>query len=297
MHEVYKQKNLPYLTVKACPKCESLIEKDQTICPNCGYSFDSSNNNLDEFSTTSINRPVTSNVDSKPNNYASQLNQDNNDNSIVPSEAVNANKEVDDTKTEKHKIKTLKKRTICNIIGIVFFSIALVVLLFGNYMSLKTNPNKYELNTSGLNILFLKDNIFSLKKGDVVLYTIFGKSANIQKFGNYAITILYYLNLACLAFGILYFVINLVKKRRVSFRFIGWFIIPSAILYFFSIIHSIILEHSSFMKEMDLKVDSIANYVFISVFVAWVIIAFMLVKDSGEKIKVEKNKDDDLFDD
>lgn len=39
MHDLYKQKNLPYLAVKLCPNCENLINVNSNRCPNCSYDF------------------------------------------------------------------------------------------------------------------------------------------------------------------------------------------------------------------------------------------------------------------
>ena len=39
MHDLYKQGNLPYLTVKLCPNCNELIPIDKDICPKCSYDF------------------------------------------------------------------------------------------------------------------------------------------------------------------------------------------------------------------------------------------------------------------
>ena len=39
MHGLYNQQNLPYLAVKKCPKCNSLLPLDDKICSNCQYSF------------------------------------------------------------------------------------------------------------------------------------------------------------------------------------------------------------------------------------------------------------------
>ena len=39
MHGLYNQQNLPYLAVKKCPKCNSLLPLDDKICNNCQYSF------------------------------------------------------------------------------------------------------------------------------------------------------------------------------------------------------------------------------------------------------------------
>ncbi|MDY2889233.1 MAG: zinc ribbon domain-containing protein [Candidatus Caccosoma sp.] len=39
MHGLYNQQNLPYLAVKKCPKCNSLLPLDAKSCNNCQYSF------------------------------------------------------------------------------------------------------------------------------------------------------------------------------------------------------------------------------------------------------------------
>lgn len=39
MHDLYKQKDLPYLAVKLCPNCEKLIDVNSKICSNCSYDF------------------------------------------------------------------------------------------------------------------------------------------------------------------------------------------------------------------------------------------------------------------
>lgn len=41
MHSIYKQGNLPYLSVKMCPKCEQLLPLNVESCPNCRYNFTS----------------------------------------------------------------------------------------------------------------------------------------------------------------------------------------------------------------------------------------------------------------
>lgn len=41
MHSIYKQGNLPYLSVKMCPKCEQLLPLNVESCPNCSYNFTS----------------------------------------------------------------------------------------------------------------------------------------------------------------------------------------------------------------------------------------------------------------
>ena len=46
MHSVYKQGNLPYLTVKACPNCEHLLPLNVESCSNCRYNFTSKQTSL-----------------------------------------------------------------------------------------------------------------------------------------------------------------------------------------------------------------------------------------------------------
>ena len=41
MHSIYKQGNLPYLSVKSCPKCEQLNSLNAERCSNCGHNFTS----------------------------------------------------------------------------------------------------------------------------------------------------------------------------------------------------------------------------------------------------------------
>ena len=41
MHDIYKQGNLPYLSVKMCPNCEELLPLNVESCPNCSYNFTS----------------------------------------------------------------------------------------------------------------------------------------------------------------------------------------------------------------------------------------------------------------
>ena len=41
MHSLYKQGNLPYLTVKLCQNCEKLIPINSECCPHCSYNFTS----------------------------------------------------------------------------------------------------------------------------------------------------------------------------------------------------------------------------------------------------------------
>ena len=41
MHSIYKQGNLPYLSVKMCPKCEQLLPLNVESCHNCCYNFTS----------------------------------------------------------------------------------------------------------------------------------------------------------------------------------------------------------------------------------------------------------------
>ena len=41
MHSLYKQGNLPYLTVKLCQSCEKLIPINAECCPHCSYNFTS----------------------------------------------------------------------------------------------------------------------------------------------------------------------------------------------------------------------------------------------------------------
>ncbi len=296
MHEMYKQNNLPYLTVKACPKCEHLIDKESHICPHCGYSYDSTETRYDEFATQDVGLPIT-NVDRQPN-YQTNESKIQPEDTILPNESFPNNAEINNEKTEKQNQKQLMKRTICNIIGLVFFLCALIVLLFGSYLSLQKNPDKFTLNPTGIKILSLKTHIYELQNAGIPLYHIFGNQVGIQKFGYYALITIYYLNLASIVIGILYFLINLLKKRRVSFKFVGWLLIPSALLYVFSLVHSILLEHSHFMKSNHLQVNSISNYIFLILFVSWMIIALMLVKDSGEKIYLSKKENnDDLFKD
>ena len=39
MHSIYKQGNLPYLSVKVCPNCEQILALDVECCPQCSYNF------------------------------------------------------------------------------------------------------------------------------------------------------------------------------------------------------------------------------------------------------------------
>lgn len=39
MHSIYKQGNLPYLNVKVCPKCEQLVDENESVCPKCSHDF------------------------------------------------------------------------------------------------------------------------------------------------------------------------------------------------------------------------------------------------------------------
>ena len=39
MHGIYKQKNLPYLAVKVCPKCQSLVKIEENNCSVCNFDF------------------------------------------------------------------------------------------------------------------------------------------------------------------------------------------------------------------------------------------------------------------
>ena len=39
MHSIYKQKNLPYLAVKVCPKCNEFVKTEENLCPNCAFNF------------------------------------------------------------------------------------------------------------------------------------------------------------------------------------------------------------------------------------------------------------------
>lgn len=41
MHSLYKQGNLPYLSVKLCENCQKLIPINADCCPNCSYNFTS----------------------------------------------------------------------------------------------------------------------------------------------------------------------------------------------------------------------------------------------------------------
>jgi len=40
MHEIYKQNNLPYLTVKSCPECGKLVPAETLVCPACKHDFE-----------------------------------------------------------------------------------------------------------------------------------------------------------------------------------------------------------------------------------------------------------------
>lgn len=39
MHELFKQKNLPYLNVKECPNCHQSIPINSNVCPSCNYDL------------------------------------------------------------------------------------------------------------------------------------------------------------------------------------------------------------------------------------------------------------------
>ena len=39
MHSLYKQNNLPYMNVKVCPKCQTLVSLDKETCDKCSYNF------------------------------------------------------------------------------------------------------------------------------------------------------------------------------------------------------------------------------------------------------------------
>ena len=41
MHSLYKQNNLPYLSVKLCPNCKKLVPAKVDICEHCNYNFTS----------------------------------------------------------------------------------------------------------------------------------------------------------------------------------------------------------------------------------------------------------------
>lgn len=59
MHSLYKQGNLPYLTVKLCQNCEKLIPINSECCPHCSYNFTS----------RTMDKPLTIKKETAVSNY------------------------------------------------------------------------------------------------------------------------------------------------------------------------------------------------------------------------------------
>ena len=85
-------------------------------------------------------------------------------------------------------------------------------------------------------------------------------------------------------------------------KFYGFILIPSGILWIVSFIHSLVLEKSNFMKENQFDVNSSTIYLFLLLFICWILLMFIFLKDDNRPIlKKQKQKqkkeslEDDLF--
>lgn len=82
MHKLYLQESLPYLSVKRCPVCNTLVDVGANVCSNCTYSFvkivkkETTNTNVGP-KNESINKQPTENINNISNQQVASSNDTN----------------------------------------------------------------------------------------------------------------------------------------------------------------------------------------------------------------------------
>lgn len=265
MHDLYNQKNLPYLNVKSCPNCKELIDIDTKVCPHCNHSFDQFNYNEEVFDTKFI--------------LKNQIEKEKLiDEDLKKLEFINEKK------------PSLFLRQLFNFIALISIILEISVLLFSSYFELNElakDGTIYSIHVTGLNILMLQKEKLKMSNG-LLSYFIFGSNVTIQNMGSTILFLLYFSIFLFSIIALLQCILNFILRKKPSSKIIGILCIPTAILWIFSYIHSLIFEATQLMKQNQFRVAISSTYLFLIFFILWLVLTFTFLHDDNRII--EKNK-------
>ncbi len=286
MHEIYKQNDLPYIDVKVCPNCQNLVPSTNICCSRCGYEVNKPNidveaENVDAFETTQLNKEE---ID---NEVFDEIQETETTDEELKEEAPK------DEKEEKKYKPSLFLRRLFNGIAIAILVFAGLFLIFNSYFTLneltKDGTSVYSINMPGYAILTLDSSKFIISNGIKTL-NIFSNGDSFQKIGSIALCTIYIINLLAIVIGIIVSIIKINKRQKPSSTLFGILLIPSVVLWVFSFIHSKILGNTGFMKSNDFKVGITSIYVFLLMFVLFILVTLVFIKDKGEEIPAPEKK-------
>lgn len=300
MHEIYQQKDLPYLNVQVCPNCNQLVPLNLKVCPRCGHSMveeKKENVAIDEFATQTVEMAsptVTSTIEETKKPLEE----------IKKEEVQN-----EDLSSKKEKKPSLFLRQIFNLTTIFSLIFAFCLLLWSNYFSLNAlglDQTMYSISYNGIDILTFQKDAAVLSNG-IQQISIFSSSTTYQQIGTILLFAIYAIFVLLLIIGIIASFIHLCQRKKPITKLYGFILIPSGILWIASFIHSLLFEKTTFMKENQFQVSISSIYIFLLLFIIWIMITFIFLKDDGrkmerkKKIKKEETKkpleEDELFKD
>ena len=285
MHELYKQKDLPYLNVTVCKNCEHLVPLNLKVCPRCGHPINEDVNvtPVDEFSTQTIELETP----------------------IVQPSDTEEKSPVEETTSQKspNKKPSLFLRQFFNVLLISACILGIFLLLFSNYFNfneLAKDGTIYSAKMTGLDILTFNKDALVLTNG-LQSISIFSSNPTYQTIGFYTLFVLYVVMLSLLIIGLISSFVRLIKRKKPMTKLLGIILIPSAFLWLLSYTHALLFASTSFMKENQFQVGVSSIYLFLLLFICWIIVIFIFIKDDNSSLPTKEKKkktikeNDDLF--